>query len=332
VSAATDQLARLLVMVPWLRARPGIAPQRVADEFGITMEQLEADLNLLIVCGVPGGQHGELFDIEFWAEDDDEIGDRIRLGPRITVHDAQRLERPLRLAPDEAIGLLVGLQLLDALPGPVDHERIAALAARLESAAGDAVAELAGSLVVGGLDAIDPAVTAAVDQALAQGRRLDLAYLVPSRDEVTHRQVDPRRLVVMDGHAYLVAWCRSAEAERRFRLDRVVEATVSAAAADPVPEPPAESPRYRPGADDLEVEMLLAPAGRWIAEYAVVDELVEEPDGVARVRLRTPSLEWIARLVLRGGGAATVVQPPALSEAVRSMARRALEQQDHRAP
>jgi proteasome accessory factor C len=323
VSAATDQLARLLVMVPWLRERPGISPQQVADEFGISLDQLEADLNLLIVCGIPGGSHGELFDIEFWADDDEDDADRIRLGPAITVHDAQRLERPLRLAPDEALGLLVGLQLLSALPGPIDRERIATLEARLEAAAGEAVAELAGSVVVGAIDAVDPVVASAVDDALAGGRRLRLEYLVPSRDEVTRREVDPRRLVVMDGHAYLVAWCRSAEAERRFRLDRVVSASVLDASSDPSPVVAVETSRYTPSSDDLVVEMRLAPAGRWIAEYAVVDRVTEEADGSLRVTLRTPSPEWIARLVLRAGGSAVVLSPASLVALVRELATQA---------
>ena len=58
-------------------------------------------------------------------------------------------------------------------------------------------------------------------RALADGLRLHLTYFVPTRDETTERDVDPMRVVLMDGRWYLEGWCHRAEAVRLFRLDRV---------------------------------------------------------------------------------------------------------------
>jgi proteasome accessory factor C len=330
MSTAGEQLARLLALVPWLRARPGVAPQVVAEEFGITLEQLEADLNLLIVCGVPGGQHGELFDIEFWSEDDDETADRIRLGPAITVHDAQNLDRPMRLGPDEAISLLLGLRLLGELPGIVDRERIAALSARLEAVAGDALAEVEGSVRIGGIDTVDPAVLQAVEQSLAQRRQLDIEYLVPSRDEITTRTVDPERVVLIDGHRYLLAWCTTAQDRRHFRVDRIVRATVSDSVAVEHPQDSRTDtrPAYKADPDDVRATLLLQPEARWIVEYAVVESVIENPDGSSTVTLSTGSIAWLARLVLRAAGSAKVLEPPALTKAVLDLAAEAAQAQD----
>jgi proteasome accessory factor C len=337
MTSAGDQLARLLALVPWLRAHPGVDPQQVADEFGITTEQLEADLNLLIVCGIPGGQHGELFDIEFWADDaDDTDGDDldegpVRLGTSITVHDAQSLERPMRLRPDEAVSLQLGLNLLKALPGRFDRDRLDALSARLESVAGDALALVEGAVNVAAVAEPDETLLTTLEGAITRRHRIDLEYLVPSRDEVTNRQVDPVRLALMDGRQYLVAWCRSAEDWRHFRVDRIVRATENSASVESHDDGAVTSPprlAYVPESDALTVTLDLAPGGRWIAEYAVVDHIDEglQP-GSIRVQLSTASLPWVAQWVLRAGGHAEVVDPPALAELVASRATAALAAQ-----
>lgn len=335
MSSAGEQLARLLALVPWLRAHPGVDPERAAEEFGITTDQLEADLNLLIVCGIPGGQHGQLFDIEFWADDPDEAATGtdnvdadasglVRLGPSITVHDAQSLDRPMRLGQNEAVSLQLGLNLLRTLPGGFDRDRLDALAARLEAVAGDAWAGAEGVVTLEPLAEPDTEVVSTIEAALSQGKRLDLTYLVPSRDEVTARQVDPVRLALVDGRQYLVAWCRSAQDWRHFRVDRIVSAAVSAerveAHAHAVAQAPAQV-SYQPDAQALSVVLEVAPSARWITEYAVVDRL-EAPSatGVARVELSTASLDWVAQLVLRAGGGAVVIHPPELAAIV---ARRA---------
>jgi proteasome accessory factor C len=338
MSSAGEQLARLLALVPWLRAHPGVSPQEVADEFGISTEQLEADLNLLIVCGMPGGQHGDLFDIEFWAgeandtEDSDQDDDGpVRLGTSITVHDAQNLDRPMRLRPDEAVSLLLGLNLLKALPGRFDRDRLEALSARLEAVAGDALAAVDGAVTVAPLSQPDPELQATLEGALSRGHRLDLDYLVPSRDEVTTRQVDPVRLALVDGRQYLIAWCRSAQDWRHFRVDRIVRATETEAPTEPhehdVTTPPARV-SYTPDADAHRVVLDLTPAGRWIAEYAVVDHVTEpSTPGVTRVELSTASLPWVAQLVLRSGGGARVVEPVELADLVVARANAALTAQ-----
>ena len=76
-------------------------------------------------------------------------------------------------------------------------------------------------------------------RALAAGRRVHLRYYVPGRDEATERDVDPMRLLVVEGRTYLEGWCRRAEGVRLFRLDRVLALDVLdvPAAVPPEAEP-----------------------------------------------------------------------------------------------
>ena len=82
-----------------------------------------------------------------------------------------------------------------------------------------------------------PQVRRAVEQALHERRVLSLRY----RDEKgkeTLRRVDPVFLANTRGWWYLVAHCRTRDAVRWFRLDRVITAHVT---AEPAAEIPVES-------------------------------------------------------------------------------------------
>jgi hypothetical protein len=111
------------------------------------------------------------------------------------------------------------------------------------------------------------------------------------------------------------------------KVDRVVDLEVLADAADP---PEQARPRdlsaglFQPGDDDLEAVLELAPAARWIVEHYPVESAEEAADGHLRVRMRVGDEAWLRRLVLRGSGTVTVLEPRDLAVQVRDTARLAL--------
>src|SRR5258707_13685843 len=143
-------------------------------------------------------------------------------------------------------------------------------------------------------------------------RRLHMSYYVPGRDEATERDVVPMRLLLLEGRTYREAWCRSGEAVRLFRLDRVLGLTVLDVAAE-VPEGAehvdVDSGLFRPSPGDVRVELELAPPGRWVAEYYPCEEVTELGDGRLHVLLRTPDTRWVKRLALRLGEVGRVTAP-----------------------
>jgi len=217
--------------------------------------------------------------------------------------------------------------MLADLPGLQDRDAVDSALAKLEDAAGEAAATSAAIAVevepVGG----SPEILALVHQGLAQKRRLHLSYYVPARDETTQRDVDPMRLSVVEGRTYLEGWCRSADAVRLFRLDRITAATVlDVAAAPPADAQPRDldAGLFQPGPSDLRVVLEVGPAGRWVAEYYPCELVEDLPDGGARIVLRTPDTQWVRRLALRLGGGGRVLEPPELVAAVAADARAAL--------
>jgi proteasome accessory factor C len=312
MAGASDQLARLLSLLPWLRARPGVTKAEAAAAFGITVDQLERDLRLAFTCELPG-QPDVFIDIDYLDSD------------RVSVIDPAGIDRPLRLRADEAVALLVGLRALAAVPGLQDRAALDSVLAKIEDAAGQT-----GLAVPPGSASADPpradaGATAAVSEALARGRRVHLRYWVPSRDEVTERDVDPLRVMTVDDDAYLEGYCYASESVRTFRLDRVVGAEVLDVAAEP-PERSRDQDLtvFHPSPDDTVVVLDLAPQARWVPEYYACESVVEQPDGHLLATVRTADPALAVRLALRLGGAARVVEPPTVAASVREAATQAL--------
>ena len=61
----TQRLLRLLTLIPFLQKNNGVDLRDAAELFGISEEQLIADLNLIWMCGLPGYTHLELIDVSY---------------------------------------------------------------------------------------------------------------------------------------------------------------------------------------------------------------------------------------------------------------------------
>jgi proteasome accessory factor C len=312
--STAERMTRLLALVPYLQARPdGVRLADAAADFGVTEAQLRRDLDLLWVCGLPGHGPGDLIDLAF-------EGDRVR------VTFTAGMVRPLRLSTDEAVALLVALRTLLELPGLVEGEAVSRALAKVSAAAGHP-AEVAAPVVVS-VDAREQSLSVVRD-GLERRRALHLHYYVPSRDERTERTVDPMRLLLVDGHWYLEAWCRGAEGVRLFRLDRIDDVVVLDEPAAPPPqahERDLDSGLYQPGEEEPLVRLRLARTARWVADYYPVEEQAEvtDPPGGLAVAVRTSDLAWARRLIASLGGAATVDEPAELAAQVAGEARAAL--------
>ena len=308
---ASHRLARVLALVPHIVRRPGIAINELAAEFDVPREQIAADLDLLMVCGLPGYYPDDLVDVVL-----DEDGGTVAI-----AFDAG-IERPVRLAPDEVVALTVALRTLADLPALVDADVVHSALAKLETVAsgpGDAVQVAA---------ATPAAALGTVRQAIDESRQLWIRYYTASRDAVTERVVDPIRLLVTDGHAYLEGFCHLAQGIRHFRVDRIDEARITEEPAQAPLWVEAEVPEQMFSADPSQPSavLTLAPGGAWVAEYYANERLAPPPGGGGqRIRLRAGGGdEWLVRLVLSLGADAVLEDRPDLARQVAERARAAL--------
>ncbi len=307
---ATDRLSRLLALVPYLASRQGVPLAAAAQEFGITETQLVKDLELIFVCGTPGHLPDDLIDVE-WEDG------------RVYLSNADAIARPLRLDVDEALALLVGLRALADVPGLHDRDALQRTLTKLESAAGESGAPSTQVRV----EVESHAALAELRRALAQGRRVHLRYVVAARDEATERDVDPMRVLLVDGRWYLEGWCRHADDVRLFRLDRVEAVTVLDVPAQVPAEATARDLReglFVGSPDDTMVSLELAPGAHWMVDYYPVEDVARLSPDVLLVRMRVADLGWLRRLALRLGGHLRILEPAGLAEEVATEAALAL--------
>jgi proteasome accessory factor C len=313
---AQSQVERMLALVPYLRERDGIPVDQVARDFGVNPSQIVKDLKVLWFCGLPNSVTGDMIDIDMEALDGEGV---IKLG------NADYLTRPLRLAPHEALALIVALRALREVSALGERDAVDRALHKVEAASGEvsdqaAVVELT-------VDPEDTHTRMAVEGALREKRQLDITYYTPGRDRTTQRVVDPMRLIFFDGHSYLEGWCHRADEVRMFRLDRMRSAAVLDTPAEPPPDASVtdlSKGLFQPDADDPVAVLDLRPGAHWVSEYYPIEREEHQADGTMRVWIKFSNDSWLQRLVLRLGGDATLIEPVHLGEAVRARAREAL--------
>ena len=311
-TAAQSHLTRLLDLVPYILGNQGADLANTARHFGVSAAQLASDLNLLFVSG-PRHYPNGLMDVNF------ENG-------QIYIDNAEDLSEPVRLGMDEAAALIVGLETLSALPGVGETPALASALDKLSEAAGESGRAASG--VAARLT--EPEGTARVleqlQQAISGRRQLALRYLVPSRDEVTDRIVDPRRLVSVNDRWYLEAWCHRSEGVRNFRVDRIHGAPDAGPASWQGPDQESfPSGLFRPSAEDHLVTMLLEPSASWVESAYDAGRRADLPRGRSAVELRVGNTRWIPGFVAAQGGSVVVAAPEELRRETEAWLRSALE-------
>ena len=312
MSKLSERMVRLLNLVPYLRAHPGVSPDKAATDLGLSKKQLMADLNSLFLdCGLPGHAGGDLIDLTI-SED------------ALSVHFTAGMDRPLRLTSSEAAAVLVALQALAELPGVVDPAAARSAIVKIE-----AVNIQAGAAVPAQPepDTTESPAVATIRTAVQQRRALAIDYYSASRDTTSHRIVDPIRVVVIATKSYLEAWCRTADSVRLFRFDRVDSAEVLeelSAPPDPALRAATDTSLFDADPSLPSAVLLVEPSAFWMFDYHPMKLLTERSDGSREASITYASDEWMTRLVLGFGSAVRVLAPESLATGVRDAAVAAL--------
>ena len=303
---ATDKLAFLLSLVPWLIDRAEVSVAETAKHFGMTEQQIRDAVMLIAVSGIPGETHqyqdGDLFDIAWDRFEDD---DEIVLTHLVAIDDSPRFSGR------EAAALIAGLQYLSALPENADRGAIDSLMAKLARGASTRPSEMA--VEAGETDA----ALALIREAVATGVQVEFDY-VNSRGDHEHRHADPLRIESVDTDWYLRAWCHLRGAVRIFRLDRISALTLTALPIKfHVGDVPLPDELFEGSADDLFVTIDVTPAAlSLIADYIPDDAERATAGDRVRTSVRVSHYHGLKRLVAGLPGMVTVVGPPEARHAV----------------
>ena len=302
----------MLVIVPYLVQHPGSEVSEVARLFDVPVDQLRRDLDLLFMSGLPPYGPGDLIEVD--VDEDD----------RIWISMAAHFARPLRLSRSEALALyLRGTELLGTAGLP-DAPALASALDKLRTSLGPETLGDAEGIETADpgapIEALEPIRGSARDR-----RRVRVDYFAHSSGKWSSRLIDPEEVFVALGHWYVAAWDVTIDAERLFRVDRIrrVEPTGERFSARGLEG--AGRSLYTPAEEDVSVRLRLAPAARWIAEYYATTDEHERADGSLDITLPSRTLGWVAKLLLRVGDDATVLEPPELTAQVVALARSTLD-------
>jgi proteasome accessory factor C len=308
---ASERLRRLLSVVPYVVRHPGATLAELSSLFDVSEAELTQDLDLLFVSGLPPYGPGDLIEV------------RVEDG-RVWIDMADYFDRPLRLTRNEALALYLRATALAATPGlpeaPALRSALGKLAAELDS---DELEELPGRVETA-TEAPASEALSALREAAARCERVEIQYYAASSAETSVRLIDPEEIFSALGKWYVVAWDDRSDAERMFRADRVKWARRTGETFEPRGLMGAGRPLYTSSEEDLTVRLALRPAARWVAEYYET-KVEEERGGELVVSLPARRLEWLARLLVRLGTDARVLEPAALERAVDDLAGQMLE-------
>jgi predicted DNA-binding transcriptional regulator YafY len=304
---ASTRLQRLLAVVPYVVQHPGAPLRDVARLFDVNEAELLQDLNLLFVTGLPPYGPGDLIDVEL-----DE--------GRVWIRMADYFSRPVQLTRSEALALYLRGKALAGAPGLEEAPALSSVLGKLEQGLGpDSLGELAGRVQVGEGGAAGQSL-AAIRSAAEDRRQVEIEYYSAGRDELSTRRIDPEQVFSSIGNWYVAAWDHLSQAERLFRIDRIRSFKRTGDPFEPRGLMGQGRPLYTRSEQDRPVRLALRPAARWVAEYYQVEAKRQLDNGDLEVILPTKELAWVAKLILRLGGEAQVLDPPELTEMVRRSA------------
>jgi predicted DNA-binding transcriptional regulator YafY len=182
---ASSRLRRVLALVPWIAEHPGAALAEIAARFGVSEAELEHDLELLPLCGLPPYTPDRLIEVEI-------------VDGHVWIRFAEYFDRPLRFSAEEGLALLTAGRALLAVPG--SDER-GALATALDKLAGALGATEGLSVEVG-----EPLHLDALRRAADTHERVEIDYYSFGRNATTSRKIDPRSVFHAFGHWYAAAY------------------------------------------------------------------------------------------------------------------------------
>jgi len=285
------RVARLLGIVAYLEDNGPTPFGELGTHFGVSEEQIAKDIEQLWIVGRPGGFADDLIDFDYDAFD-----------AGIAVITNTQGARQVRLSPREGVALVAAL---GALAG-------AGTAPRVAQSALDKVTAALGekTVTVSGTPDAQAEIPLALATAIGQPALVALDYIDAS-DHRTTREVEPHRIVTIDGAPYLECWCRRANDYRTLRIDRMVTATVTEEDA----VTPASGSVGFALPSEYDATVRLRRAGRWALEDIPGVEIDDDGELVT-ARAGVTNTEWLAARLLSIAPALITVEPQRLREEV----------------
>ncbi len=294
VDNAANRALRTMDLIPYILENPGVSITKLAKQFSVTEKQIESDLQLVFMCGLPGYTPYELIDLIF----EDGI---------VSIIDPQVLDKPRRFTKSELVVIALGLQLLGELSSS-DSTRLSKI--KLLS---NKITQLGGSnsVIFAPSSSKSPFVEV-ISKAITNKKSLTIQYQSLVKDEVSIRTIFPHNLYFMNGNLYLSAMDLAAKADRVFKVELIKTCEVGNDISSEIVNE-----------NNSTIEVILdvqKTYKNFIERNSSIITAVEEQKNCFRVHLKLSNLEWLKRSILSNSPGIKVISPSLLAQEVSALA------------
>jgi proteasome accessory factor C len=299
VENAALRAIRLLDLVPYIVAHPGISITELAKEFSISRDEVLKDLNLLFLCGLPGYTPLELIDISFDEES-------------VVIRDPQNLAAPRNLNESEALIARIALAALEESTPKTSAAYLQIIALR-EKIAKAFSSSIPASAITFTLDK-ERAMLEAIEGAIKQELDLEMTYNNVTKDSSSRRSITPISIIAEDKRTLVSAYCHSAKALRTFNLAQISEVSTKERSTR------TDLERLEDSRGSSAEVIIKSEDSRFLSENA--SSLKELSKSCYQIDIFQP--EWIVRSVLAGADSLELAKPLELRAEIAERANRAL--------
>ena len=299
VENAALRAIRLLDLVPYIVAHPGISITELAKEFSISRDEVLKDLNLLFLCGLPGYTPLELIDISFDEES-------------VVIRDPQNLAAPRNLNESEALIARIALAALEESTPKTSaaYPQIIALREKIAKAFSSSIPA---SAITFTLDK-ERATLEAIEGAIKQELDLEITYNNVTKDSSSRRSITPISIIAEDKRTLVSAYCHSAKALRTFNLAQISDVSTKERIAR------TDLERLEDSRGSSAEVIIKSEDSSFLSENA--SSLKELSKSCYQIDIFQP--EWIVRSVLAGADSLELAKPLELRAEIAERANRAL--------
>ena len=295
VDTAAVRALRSMDLIPYVLENPGISIAELSAKFSVTQAQIESDLQLVFMCGLPGYTPYELIDVAF----EDGV---------VSIIDPQVLDKPRKFSSNEIVVIALGLKIL------IDINQTNTTALTKLKQLSEKIAKLGSNksiLMTGDVNAFP--FFEIITKAISEQRVLDLQYHSLIKDQITQRLVLPEKLYFLNGSLYLAALDIDIDSDRVFKVDLIKECKVGEQMA---------AKKVLESFSETTVILDVQKQNRnFIERNSSIITAIQENGDSTRVHLQVSNLEWIKLTVLSNAPGITVVSPELLATAVKQSAR-----------
>lgn len=300
-ASTATQVMRNIDMIQYVVAHGSASISELAERYALSEAKVRQELSLIMMCGVPGGQHDELIN----------VNDGDLEAESVSISNAALLAEPQKLAPMEAVAILGGLNALASIPDFEHRDTLDSALAKLNAA----VARYEGwngALGFALSQVQEEDSDSLLASAIREHRVINIDYYSPRSGTHQVRAVEPVRIFEDGQLGYLRAYCRTRQQLLTFRLDRILHAADARETFERGTrheDHPQIQLQFNASAEDLEVELYLSAELIPVIEpYQPTAWSTKIADGyLAKVRFSHDSV--LAPLVARHGGSIAVVAP-----------------------